>query len=290
MIYNSNFDFWSTKIKVYSNNYEIIDQINFIYKFYVLNKPLKTDELDYVIKITSNDIKNLLIFGENIENGSLNIYVGDNENHLSPWKKNITILPPISLIPLVNQYTFIHGCAIYFKDFIHVFIGPSRSGKTTFILRMLDKGAKLISDDILVIENSSGRVIPFKKAIAVRNTNEFYYMNKIINLKERSPSSVRSIYIPRLNLDSFLINPEDIEGWNYFKSQKTPDYIYLVGNKFKKIDNFKNFVEYTLNQRTMNNGNYLEIIAKIYNSLKQPPLMINIRDTNKMFEILSNNN
>ncbi|GHN62029.1 hypothetical protein ME807_04360 [Lactobacillus delbrueckii] len=65
---------------------------------------------------------------------------------------------------------------------------------------MLDKGASLISDDIVAVRNSDWFLMPFPKAVAVRNTNDFYFQPQLNKLRMAALESLRSIYIPKLGL------------------------------------------------------------------------------------------
>jgi HPr kinase/phosphorylase len=50
----------------------------------------------------------------------------------------------------------VHGTAIAIDGNGVLLLGPSGSGKSDLALRLIDRGAKLISDDISRIENSNG--------------------------------------------------------------------------------------------------------------------------------------
>lgn len=78
-------------------------------------------------------------------------------------------------------------------------------------MRMLDR-ARLLSDDIVVAGSSDGFIMPFEKAMTVRNTNEYYCDNRISKIKKSLPKSLKSIYVPKLGLDSFMIEPDEISG------------------------------------------------------------------------------
>ncbi len=53
-----------------------------------------------------------------------------------------------------------------------LFLVPSRSGKTTLIMELLEYGHRLISDDLLVIDNETGEILPFKKPIVPKKYNK----------------------------------------------------------------------------------------------------------------------
>ena len=52
--------------------------------------------------------------------------------------------------------TMVHGSAVAIGSLGVLIVGPSGSGKSDLALRLIDRGAKLISDDILYIESADG--------------------------------------------------------------------------------------------------------------------------------------
>ena len=52
--------------------------------------------------------------------------------------------------------TMVHGTAVAIGGLGVLILGPSGSGKSDLVLRLIDRGAKLISDDILHIDSADG--------------------------------------------------------------------------------------------------------------------------------------
>ena len=52
--------------------------------------------------------------------------------------------------------TMVHGSAVAIGSLGVLIVGPSGSGKSDLVLRLIDRGAKLISDDILHIDSADG--------------------------------------------------------------------------------------------------------------------------------------
>jgi serine kinase of HPr protein (carbohydrate metabolism regulator) len=50
----------------------------------------------------------------------------------------------------------VHGSAVAIDGNGLLLLGPSGSGKSDLALRLIDRGAKLICDDILLIESCNG--------------------------------------------------------------------------------------------------------------------------------------
>ena len=51
----------------------------------------------------------------------------------------------------------VHGSAIAIHGKGVLLLGPSGSGKSDLALRLIDRGAKLICDDVVHIENNKGK-------------------------------------------------------------------------------------------------------------------------------------
>lgn len=285
MNYQQFFSFWNSTLSVSSNNKQIIEQLSYIYKPEIVSN-VSDSEVTYYIDIHSSTGENALLFGENIENGLIDVSYGKSRNDLKTWKSNTTILPPISLAPLVNDFTFIHGCALLLDGKTHIIFGPSRSGKTTFILSMLDKGASLISDDIVAVRNSDWFLMPFPKAVAVRNTNDFYFQPQLNKLRMAAPESLRSIYIPKLGLNSYLIHIDSVPGWRYSHDPLKIDYIYLISDNFESDVDLLTFIQYLLAQATLSDSSYVTTLVHIFNLLQAPPFLVDIRNHEKMFQLL----
>ncbi len=286
MKYQEFFSFWNSILSVSSNNKQVIDQLSYIYRPEIVPN-IANSAITYYIDIHSSTGENALLFGENIENGLIDVSYGKSRNDLKTWKSKTTILPPISLAPLVNDFTFIHGCALLLDGKTHVIFGPSRSGKTTFILSMLDKGASLISDDIVVIRNSDWYLMPFPKAVAVRNTNDFYFQPQLNKLRMAAPESLRSIYIPKLGLDSYLIHIDSVPGWTYSPDPLKIDYIYLISDDFESNVDLLAFIQYLLAQGTLSDSSYVTTLVHIFDLLQAPPFLVDIRNHEKMFRLLN---
>jgi hypothetical protein len=66
----------------------------------------------------------------------------------------------INMELFLNGYINYRGCALKYKNKIICFTAPGFNGKTSFLLRLLGKGAKYISEDNLLIDFSKKEVYP----------------------------------------------------------------------------------------------------------------------------------
>jgi|AKZA01.1.fsa_nt_gi hypothetical protein len=86
------------------------------------------------------------------------------------WEFRDTFLPPLQLSPFANKYFVLHGCAMRYKSKTIAFLAPSMAGKTSLLLYLISKGFKAISDDLLFIDFTKQKVLPYKKPVGVRET------------------------------------------------------------------------------------------------------------------------
>ncbi|MCD5446962.1 hypothetical protein, partial [Lactobacillus delbrueckii] len=127
---------------------------------------------------------------------------------------------------------------------------------------------------------------PFPKAVAVRNTNDFYFQPQLNKLRMAAPESLRSIYIPKLGLDSYLIHIDSVPGWRYSHDPLKIDYIYLISDNFESDVDLLTFIQYLLAQATLSDSSYVTTLVHIFNLLQAPPFLVDIRNHEKMFQLL----
>lgn len=60
----------------------------------------------------------------------------------------------------INELIILHGSAVAKKEKTFVFIAPTKTGKSTLSAYMKSKGYTSLSDDMVVIEKVTGRIIP----------------------------------------------------------------------------------------------------------------------------------
>lgn len=203
---------------------------------------------------------------------------------MKKWTDKVTFLPPITVPFFQNQFSFFHGCAIRIKNKTVVILGPSRSGKTTLIMELMDLKCKLISDDLVVINNIDGSILPFKKPIGIRNTNKFLFEKRIQRLlidKDNSPP----FFSLANGLQNALIHITDVNDWSFFEKASYIDEIYFISDNFKDVDSPEDFFELFLKQACIS-MDIVNTLMKIYLQLKKTPAKINVRDLNDVLKVL----
>lgn len=67
---------------------------------------------------------------------------------------------PIHLLLHSPNLVPLHGGAILFSKLAYVFLGESGAGKSTTVLELLKRGAKIISDDLVFIDTNTMQLLP----------------------------------------------------------------------------------------------------------------------------------
>ncbi len=72
-----------------------------------------------------------------------------------------------SLRPL-SHYLVLHGAAAERGGEAIVFLGESYAGKSTLTMKLIQNGYRLLSDEVVLIDSDSFRVVPFPRNILIR--------------------------------------------------------------------------------------------------------------------------
>jgi|GEM_PF-3357535 len=277
-----NFNFFGDVINIESNDSYLLKQLAYIYREYVDNDT--TTSIAYYIKIENRSSYNIMV-SDMLSNDKLVILHGPDENSLEKWVEEATFLPPITVPFFRNKYSFFHGCAIRVNNKTIAIFGPSRSGKTTLIMELLEYGHSLISDDLLVIDNETGEILPFKKPIGLRNTTKEYYEDKFKQIVEKIPSEMPTFHIEETGLTTELIHISDVPGWKYYENVSKIDSIFFVDTHTQLIDKPYDFFELISNQACLAD-NPFKTVLKIFKNLNTTSMRLNIRDLNVSAQIL----
>jgi hypothetical protein len=79
-------------------------------------------------------------------------------------------------VMLRNQHLlFVHAGVVANDGRAVVLPGLSRAGKSTLVLALLREGARLLSDELLAYDPASGRLLPFPRAVKVRDECAGYF-------------------------------------------------------------------------------------------------------------------
>ncbi len=74
-----------------------------------------------------------------------------------------------------RELFFIHAGVVAVGDDAVILPGLSRSGKSTLVLALMEQGARFLSDDLLVYEPRSRTLLPFPRAVKIRDECVDYF-------------------------------------------------------------------------------------------------------------------
>ncbi|PEW83778.1 hypothetical protein CN445_24395 [Bacillus cereus] len=276
-----NFNFFGNVINVESNDSYLLNQLTYIYREYL---DYQTTSSDYYIKIDNRSPHNMMV-NEMLSDDRLVILHGSDEDSLCKWVDEATFLPPITVPYFRKKYSFFHGCAIRVNNKTVALFGPSRSGKTTLMMKLMEEGYPLISDDLLVIDNNTGEIIPFKKPIGLRNTTKEYHEEKFKKIIDKLPTEIPTFHIENIGLTTELIHINDVPGWRYYENVSKIDSIFFVDKHTEPVDNPYDFFKLISNQACLAD-NPFNTVLKIFKNLNTTSMRLNIRDPNVGNQIL----
>jgi len=277
------YDFFGNIISIKTNNSELLQQLNYIYRDYII---YDNQKIDYYMEITCP--VNTMITSVLLTSDEMTVYHGSDEENLKKWDDTeSSFLPPITLPFFRNKYSFFHGCGIQLNGKNILVFGPSKAGKSTLMMRLLEDGGKLITDDLLVINNKTKEIIPFKKPMGLRSTTKEFYEKRFRNLIEKLPSEVPSFYFRDTGLITELIHINDVPGWDYSESQGGIHHILFIGQDFRVINDSFEFFSLIQEQSCLSN-NPVDIFLNIYQNLESIPQMINTRELDKTLKVINN--
>ncbi|WP_453993375.1 hypothetical protein [Bacillus nitroreducens] len=256
-------------------------QIAYIYKEYVDHQ---TTSIDYYIKIDNRSSYNIMV-SELLTNDKIVILHGTDEDSLDKWVDEATFLPPITLPFFRDKYSFFHGCAIRINHKTVAIFGPSRSGKTTLMMKLMEEGHPLISDDLLVIDNKTGEILPFKKPIGLRNTTREYYEDKFKKIVDKLPNEIPTFHIEDTGLITELIHISDVPGWEYYDHVSKIDSVFFVDQHTEPVADPYEFFTLISKQACLSD-NPFKTVLKIFKNLSSTSMRLNIRDIHVSTQIL----
>lgn len=82
-----------------------------------------------------------------------------NENALPELVRNIILGPAIALALEITGFFCLHGSAVAIDEAVIAFVGPKHFGKSTLATAFTTAGARLVSDDLLVVQPGSPVVV-----------------------------------------------------------------------------------------------------------------------------------
>ncbi len=137
-----------------------------------LNECVLYLELQYFENLDYNNYLEKICYKEGFE------YIFISNNVIYTNTQNIEYIEtslfstPLSIVAIMNNLFLLHCSSIYFNDQIVSFSGQSGSGKTTILMRLINKfNVNIYSDDSILLENTKSNVICHQVLPLIKLTN-----------------------------------------------------------------------------------------------------------------------
>lgn len=225
--------FVDKEISIRSNSSRILEHFRFMYRrFYLGNEEYSANNAE-----TGNQQQFMMHFIDNLESsneflikdnfglyrlsktdGSYNYTYQDAHNPSRTFEgysdpltlMSIALLRAISR--LLNDYDLIHAGAVSWNGDGIIFPALSNMGKTTLVLKLLNKGCRFLSDEIACINAGTNQLEPFPRAVNVREESRHLLGLSMINgpvATVQSPSElVHTIDIEEIAENSLSLRSE----------------------------------------------------------------------------------
>jgi HprK-related kinase A len=71
----------------------------------------------------------------------------------------------------MNQYLIIHGAAVERGSYAAILPGPPGSGKSTLCAALVNRGWRLLTDELVLVSLQTNRIVPLARPIALKNAS-----------------------------------------------------------------------------------------------------------------------
>lgn len=143
-----------------------------------------------------------------------------------------------------KKYMVINGAAVYYKGYAIIILASPYSGKTSLICELIKKGANLISDDLLLINRNTLKILPLHKPMCFRkNAIETYNITEDkMQLNKIEYRCFEDDYGKR-----YLVHPFDILEGKYKKEDDRINKIYIKSEGKNYKDYYNMFFKHIKN-------------------------------------------
>lgn len=130
------------------------------------------------------------------------------ENRFTTWSDLPSPLPPFDQPPLADRVrTYPGACVRLRSGRLIVLLGKNYVGKTSTAIALCRRGARLVSDSVLVADRSSGSLLPYETPLGFRSQS----LRSLIDEKLRRGLDHRLTVSPDTGLVA-LVRPRDLFG------------------------------------------------------------------------------
>lgn len=238
---------------------KICDNLKFIYRNYLIYT-CKSIDLYFRIDGTADAVLT--------NNDIIHIDYSYDGINFRKWKFEDTIFPPLQLEPLKGRYLVLHGCCVSKNERAFVILGKSMSGKTKTMLKLINEGYQLLSDDLVFIDKNN-LVHVYKKPLGFRTLIADEYPDlykKILSLREKL------IFQSDYGFKTYLVHADDLfsEVYNNKLVKITKICILSNDNKIEETDIDSLKYIYDLEGLCCNSGiGFNDLISRLLNILSK---------------------
>jgi len=161
---------------------------------------------------------------------------------------------------IARKFLIINGAAVNLCGTTYLFIAGPYSGKTSTICSMIERGAKLITDDLILINRKSRKVFVLRKPMCLReNAVNIYNINKCdLQQKGIEYRCFEDDYGPR-----FLLHPFDYFHGDYFEGEAVIDAIYVLKDGVMASNDYRSILGLTKNFKKQDMTLIVELCQKV---------------------------
>jgi hypothetical protein len=120
---------------------------------------------------------------------------------------------------IVETQTIVHGALVAWDDRGVLLVGRGESGKSTLACALWDRGAALLSDDVVLLDPVSARARPAPRRVSLRETSRALLGEGFFAKVRRAPSTAA-------RREGYLFHPHEIA------PRARPDSVRLVAVVF----------------------------------------------------------
>lgn len=236
--------------------------------------------MDKDIKITTNSLilKNIIMDSFPIQNKknknySMEFYwilkkPYDFEESISYFNKFVSRF----LYEINNRYIILHGSSFSYKGNATLILGNSGRGKSSLLFSAALNGAKIITDEPILIERETTFALPFIYLVKITQPEDKFYINIYKNSNIIKFKNYKLVFFQRKTMEKMGIS---------FEKKKTPikNIIFLEEKKYPSLIHMAKYVL---------NSDYK--IFDLFNSLNNIVCKKNVKFITEPFYIIRNTN
>lgn len=204
LTYLHNFNIWNLRYKVYSDLPEVAKHFKRAYALFSDHSIKGIKKQDIIIKISARNKKDKEV-EDLLSDAQRDIY--------HSWMKYFS-----------DRVVFFHASSVELKNHYVLFMGGSRSGKSTMAAMMRDRGFRVLNDDFSPVDYKTKRVVSFPLFSNIRR-------GRLSNLQKEYSHLLRE-YFSRFDMlrRDYLFYMSDEEFEAYYSYNKR---LYKLNGGFK---------------------------------------------------------